>query len=124
MSDESAQCSSKLWDKFLMPFKFHLILYMPLISSLTRGFKAHMSLGQQWHIGDEVNFTEEYKESPLNYANSIFHGICPVLPQGVKFIFNKIDLQSPDKEYSVTLKLAKDRYNCELKFLMKLGQVS
>uniref|UniRef100_A0A0D3G2F8 Kinetochore protein SPC25 n=1 Tax=Oryza barthii TaxID=65489 RepID=A0A0D3G2F8_9ORYZ len=61
--------------------------------------------------GDEVNFTEEYKESPLNYANPIFHGICPVLPQGVKFIFNKIHLQSPDKEYSVTLKLAKDRYN-------------
>ncbi|XP_040380202.1 kinetochore protein SPC25 homolog [Oryza brachyantha] len=39
-----------------------------------------------------------------------FLGFQVVGGEGVKFIFSKIDMRSPDKEYSVTIKLNKDRY--------------
>ena len=33
---------------------------------------------------------------------------------GVRFVFSKIDMQSPDKEYSFCIKLIDERYICEL----------
>lgn len=45
------------------------------------------------------------------------------LRQGVKFVFNKIDPQSPEKEYSFCINLDRDRYNCELQLFMRFGQV-
>lgn len=59
-------------------------------------------------IEDETRM-KEIEEAVIWYSK--FLGFQVVGGEGVKFIFNKIDLQSPDKEYSVTLKLAKDRYN-------------
>ncbi|KAF2928780.1 hypothetical protein DAI22_05g008700 [Oryza sativa Japonica Group] len=59
-------------------------------------------------IEDETRM-KKIEEAVIWYSK--FLGFQVVGGEGVKFIFNKIDLQSPDKEYSVTLKLAKDRYN-------------
>ncbi|WVZ67239.1 hypothetical protein U9M48_016347 [Paspalum notatum var. saurae] len=39
-----------------------------------------------------------------------FLGFQVVGGEGVKFVFNKIDVQSPDKEYSFCIKLVKERY--------------
>nr|CAB3504276.1 unnamed protein product [Digitaria exilis] len=39
-----------------------------------------------------------------------FLGFQVVGGEGVKFVFNKIDLQSPDKEYSFCIKLMEERY--------------
>jgi kinetochore protein Spc25 len=34
--------------------------------------------------------------------------------EGVKFVFNKVDMQSPDNEYFFCIKVNKDEYSCEL----------
>ncbi|CAD6227878.1 unnamed protein product [Miscanthus lutarioriparius] len=39
-----------------------------------------------------------------------FLGFQVVGEEGVKFVFNKIDVQSPDKEYSFCVKLVEERY--------------
>ncbi|KAK3166626.1 hypothetical protein QOZ80_1AG0048250 [Eleusine coracana subsp. coracana] len=39
-----------------------------------------------------------------------FLGFRVVGGEGVKFVFNKIDLQSPDKEYFFSIKLTKEKY--------------
>uniref|UniRef100_A0A0E0KXN2 Kinetochore protein SPC25 n=1 Tax=Oryza punctata TaxID=4537 RepID=A0A0E0KXN2_ORYPU len=59
-------------------------------------------------IEDETRM-KKIEEAVIWYSK--FLGFQVIGGEGVKFIFNKIDLQSPDKEYSVTLKLAKDGYN-------------
>jgi hypothetical protein len=37
----------------------------------------------------------------------------------MKFIFDKVDLQIPEKEFSVFLKFGEDRFTCKLEFDMK-----
>ncbi|KAG8084587.1 hypothetical protein GUJ93_ZPchr0010g7611 [Zizania palustris] len=39
-----------------------------------------------------------------------FLGFQVIQGQGVKFVFNKVDVRSPDKEYSFTIKINKNRY--------------
>uniref|UniRef100_A0A0D9WBY5 Kinetochore protein SPC25 n=1 Tax=Leersia perrieri TaxID=77586 RepID=A0A0D9WBY5_9ORYZ len=56
---------------------------------------------------DETHW-KSIEEAVLWYSK--FLGFQVVGGEGVKFIFNKVDLENPDKEYSVTLKLDKDRY--------------
>ena len=41
----------------------------------------------------------------------------------MKFVLNKLDPQSPEKEYSLCINFDKDRYNCELKLLMRFCQL-
>lgn len=50
----------------------------------------------------------------VNYNRLVPQRLTISFLQGVKFVFNKIDMQSPDKEYSFCIKLTKERYNCEL----------
>jgi len=38
---------------------------------------------------------------------------------GVKFIFNNIDLKNPDEEYTFTVRLDSDRYNCKSKIISR-----
>ncbi|KAF7040812.1 hypothetical protein CFC21_050687 [Triticum aestivum] len=40
-----------------------------------------------------------------------FLGFRVVAGEGVKFVFNKVDMQSPDDEYSFCIKVNKDEYN-------------
>ncbi|CAD6234470.1 unnamed protein product [Miscanthus lutarioriparius] len=48
-------------------------------------------------------------ENALMWYNK-FLGFQVVGGEGVKFVFNKIDVQSPDKEYSFCVKLVEERY--------------
>ncbi|XP_062232477.1 kinetochore protein SPC25 homolog [Phragmites australis] len=52
---------------------------------------------------------EDLDEAVMWYNK--FLGFQVVGGEGVKFVFNKIDMQSPDKEYSFCIKLTKERYN-------------
>ncbi|KAF0924127.1 hypothetical protein E2562_008444 [Oryza meyeriana var. granulata] len=62
----------------------------------------------------EAKFNEDgtrmknIEEAVIWYSK--FLGFQVVRGEGVKFVYNKVDMQSPDKEYSVTVKLEKDRY--------------
>ncbi|KAG0541216.1 hypothetical protein BDA96_03G477100 [Sorghum bicolor] len=58
---------------------------------------------------------ESDADGDKNLENSLmwydkFLGFQVVGGEGVKFVFNKIDVQSPDKEYSFCVKLVEERY--------------
>ncbi|KAF8646878.1 hypothetical protein HU200_065684 [Digitaria exilis] len=74
------------------------------VNDISNQLQAIESLEAESDVKEDKNL-----EKAIMWYNK-FLGFQVVRGEGVKFVFNKIDLQSPNKEYSFCIKLMEERY--------------